>query len=270
MLKEFSLEGKNAIVTGGGSGLGRVMCLALAEAGANVVIAGRRPGPIHETAEMIRKIGPEATAIPSDVIDSKQVNNLVEKAIAKFGQIDILINNAGIAKGVDPSGNDPLTTKMKPIWELTDEEWIYSINTNLTGTFYCCRAIARHMVEHKNGKIINLSSAGALRAGKGNFGYGSAKGAIISFTKALAITFAGDNIQANCIIPGFIPIEEMAPEIRERSSRFFPMQRFADPSEIGPLAVFLASSASDYITGQCFPVDGATSVNYAPAGFIPE
>jgi 3-oxoacyl-[acyl-carrier protein] reductase len=269
MLKEFSLEGKSAIVTGGGSGLGKEMCLALATAGADVVIAGRRPGPINETADEIRKIGRKAVAIPSDVIDSKQVNNLIEKAISEIGKIDILINNAGIAKGVDPSGNDPLTAKMKPIWELTDEEWDYSINTNLYGTFYCCRAIARHMVERKSGKIITLSSAGALRAVKGNFGYCSAKGGILSFTRTLAITLAGDNIQVNCIIPGFIPTEEMSPEMREKSSKFFPMQRFADPSEVGPLAVFLASGASDYITGQFFPIDGATSDNYAPAGFIP-
>jgi NAD(P)-dependent dehydrogenase (short-subunit alcohol dehydrogenase family) len=234
-----------------------------------VIIAGRRPGPINETADAIRKMGRKAAAIPSDVIDSRQVNHLMEESIARFGKIDILINNAGIAKGVDPSGNDPLTVKLKPIWELTDEEWAYSINTNVTGTFYCCRAIAKHMVERKSGKIITLSSAGALRAVKGNFGYCTAKGGVLAFTRTLAITLAGDNVQVNCIIPGFIPTEDMAPDMREKAAKFFPMQRFADPCEVGPLAVYLASSASDYITGQFFPIDGATSDGYAPAGFIP-
>jgi NAD(P)-dependent dehydrogenase (short-subunit alcohol dehydrogenase family) len=268
-VKEFSLEGKIAIVTGGGSGLGKEFGLALARAGADIVIAGRRPGPLEEVAAEIRQIGRKAMTVPTDVIDSKQVNHLVEKALAEFGHIDILINNAGIAKGVDPSGNDVLTTSVRPIWEMTDEQWAYSINTNLTGAFYCCRAVARHMIGRRSGKVINLSSMAAVRAGKGNYGYCTAKAGVMSLTRTLALTWAADNVQVNCLIPGFIPVLEVDPEVKARTVRFYPMQRFASPKEIGPLAVFLASPASDYVTGQCFFCDGATNATYAPAGFLP-
>jgi NAD(P)-dependent dehydrogenase (short-subunit alcohol dehydrogenase family) len=269
IVKEFGLEGKSAVVTGGGSGLGKEICLALARAGADVAIAARRPGPINEVAAEIKDYGRKAAAVPTDVTDSKQVNKLIERAITEFGKVDILVNNAGIAKGVDPSGNDILAPPIRPLWELSDDDWAYSINTNLTGTFYCCRAVAKHMLERKSGKVINISSMGAIRVVKGNFGYCTAKAGVIAFTRTLATTWASDNIQVNCIAPGFLPVVEMTPEMRERTERFFPMGRFGAPREIGPLAVYLASRASDYVTGQCFPIDGATGATYAPTGYIP-
>src|SRR3972149_1952645 len=162
-MDEFSLARKSAVVTGGGSGLGKEMCLALARAGADVAIAGRRTGPIEEVASEIQKMGRKAVAISTDVMDSRQVNALIEKSIAALGKVDILVNNAGIARGVDPSGNDVLAPVTRPLWEFTDDEWAYSINTNLTGTFYCCRAVSKHMLERKSGKIINLTSMAALR-----------------------------------------------------------------------------------------------------------
>ncbi len=268
-MKEFSLEGKSAVVTGGGSGLGKEICLALARAGADVAIAARRPGPINEVAAEIKDYGRKSLALPTDVIDSKQVNHLIETAITEFGKVDILVNNAGIAKGVDPSGHDVLGPPSKAIWELSDEDWAYSINTNLTGTFHCCRAVARHMLERKSGKVINISSMGAIRVVKGNFGYCTAKAGVIAFTRTLAITWAGDNIQVNCIAPGYLPVVDTAPEVREQIERFFPMGRYGDPREIGPLAVYFSSSASDYVTGQCFTIDGAAGVSYAPTGYIP-
>jgi NAD(P)-dependent dehydrogenase (short-subunit alcohol dehydrogenase family) len=268
-VKGFSLEGKSAVVTGGGSGLGKAIALALGRAGADVAIAGRRPSPLNEVAEELRQYGGRAAAIPADITDSRQVNSLMEKAIAEFGKIDILVNNAGIAKGVDPQGNDPLTKAMPPIWDITDEDFTYSLNTNLSGAFYCCRAVSRHMTDRKSGKVINISSMAALRSPKGNFAYSVAKAGVVTLTRALAVTWGSYNIQVNCIIPGFIPVIDMPPEVRARSEKFFPMQRFAAPAEVGPTAVFLASPAADYITGQYFPIDGATAVNYAPAGFIP-
>ena len=269
MLQQFSLEGKSAVVTGGGSGLGKAIALALGRAGADVAIAGRRPGLIGEAAEEVRRSGRRAVAIPTDITDSRQVNSLIEKAIAEFGKIDILVNNAGIAKGVDPEGFDPLTKAMPPIWDVTDEEFAYSVNTNLSGAFYCCRAVSRHMTDRKSGKVINISSMAALRSPKGNYAYSVAKAGVITLTRVLAVTWGSYNIQVNCIIPGFIPVLEVPPEVRARSEKFFPMQRFAVPAEVGPTAVFLASPAADYITGQYFPIDGATAVNYAPAGFVP-
>jgi NAD(P)-dependent dehydrogenase (short-subunit alcohol dehydrogenase family) len=268
VLEKFSLEGKVAIVTGGGTGLGKVFCRSLARAGADVAVAARRLGPIHETAAELRQLGQKALPVVTDVTDSRQVDHLIEKVIEEFGRIDILINNAGIAKGVDPSPEEALKLEPKPIWELTDDEWRYSIDINLTGAFYCCRAAARHMVEQKRGKIINIASMGGLRAVKGNFGYCSAKAGLIMFTKTLAITLATQNIQANCIAPGFFEVIEMPPEI-EKSKRFFPMGRFGIPEEIGPLAVYLASDASGYVTGECFVVDGAACTGYAPTGYPP-
>jgi NAD(P)-dependent dehydrogenase (short-subunit alcohol dehydrogenase family) len=269
MLNEFSLAGRSAVVTGGGTGLGKQICLALARAGADVAVAGRRTGPIEDVVAEIEKSGGRAIAVSTDVMDSRQVDRLMQKAMAEFGKIDILVNNAGIARGVDPSGNDVLAPAIKPLWEFTDEEWAYSINTNLTGTFYCCRAVSRHMIERKSGKVINLSSMGALRAVRGIFGYCTAKGGVISLTRTLAITWAADNVQVNCIAPGFLPTVDMTPEMRARTERFFPMGRFGDPREIGPLAVYLASSASDYVTGQLFPLDGAAGVTYGPTGYLP-
>lgn len=268
-MKEFSLEGKSAVVTGGGSGLGKEICLGLARAGADVAIAGRRPGPINEVAAEIKQYGRRALAVSTDILDSKQVNKLMETAIAEFGKIDILVNNAGIAKGVEPSGNEVMAPITTQLWDLSDEDWAYSMNTNLTGAFYCCRAAGKHMVERKSGKVINLASMAALRAVKAHFTYTTAKAGVMALTRVLAVTWASENVQVNCIAPGFLPVVEMPPDMKGRVERFFPMGRFGDPREIGPLAVFLASSASDYITGQVFPLDGAAGVCYAPTGFIP-
>jgi len=269
MLQKFSLEGKVAIVTGGGTGLGKVICHAFARAGADVVVAARRPEPINQTAAEVRKLGQKAMAVPTDVTDSGQVNNLIEKTLTEFSKINILVNNAGIAKGVDPSPSEALIVKSKPIWELSDDAWHYSIETNLTGTFYCCRAVAKHLVKQNSGKVINIASVGGLRAVRGSYAYCSAKAAVIMFTKTLAITWARHNIQVNCIAPGFLPVVDLASDIQERSERFFPMGRFGEPREIGPLAVFLASEASGYVTGECFIIDGAASAGYAPTGYTP-
>ena len=268
ILERFSLKGKLAIVTGGGTGLGKVICSTFARAGADVVIAARRPELINETAAEIREFGQKAMAIPTDVTNSKQVDHLIKKTITEFGRVDILVNNVGIAKGVDSSQSEAFK-EPKPIWELTDDEWRYSIDTNLTGTFYCCRAVAKQMIKQNSGKVINLASVGGLRAVKGNFAYCSAKAGVVMLTQTLGITWAMYNIQVNCIAPGFIPIMDVALDIQERSKRFLPMGRYGEPREIGPLAVYLASNASDYVTGECFIIDGAASTGYAPTGYHP-
>ncbi len=268
-VEKFSLEGKVAIVTGGGTGLGKVISLALARAGADLIIAARRPEPINETAAEVRKLGQKTMAVPTDVTDSRQVDHLIEKTLTRFGRIDVLVNNAGIVKGVDPSPGDALAPEPQPIWELSDDAWHASIETNLTGTFYCCRAVSKHMVSQKSGKVINMASMGGLRAARGGFGYCTAKAGVIMFTKTLAITLASDNIQANCIAPTFFPVVDIPAEIRERSEPFYPMGRFGEPPEVGPLAVLLASDASGYITGECFVIDGASGVGYAPTGYSP-
>ncbi len=262
VLESLSLEGKVAIVTGGGTGLGKAMCHAMARAGADIVVAARRVEPIEGTASEVRAMGRRAIAIPTDVTNSRQVNAMVEKAISEFGKVDILINNAG--------GGD----QRKPIWDITDEEWRRGIDTNLTGTFYCCRAVSRHMVERKSGRVINIASGYGLRGDRDVFMYAAAKAGVILLTKSLALTWARDGIRVNCIVPGFFATAPMdIPEVRqyiESRGRFIPVGRVGEPREMGPLAVYLASDAADYVTGQIFIADGGgLAGGYATTGYAP-
>ncbi len=270
ILDKFSLDGKVAVVTGGGTGLGRAMAIALARAGADVVVAARRLEPLKETAEEIEKLGRKALTVSVDVTDSRSVNNLIDQTFTQFKQIDILVNNAGIATGVDSSPRDSVRKDPRPLWEISDEMWHYAIDTNLSGAFYCCRAVAKYMLERNSGKIINMASSAGIRTVRGEFTYSSAKAGVIGFTKTLAITWARNNIQVNCIAPAMLLVSEMSPEFLETRNRFAPFGRAGEAREIGPLAVYLASSASDYVTGECFVVDGAGIVGYGPTGLAPE
>lgn len=269
ILNRFSLDGKVAIVTGGGTNLGKAMCHALAKAGADVVVAGRTPGTIEETASEVRTIGQRGIAISTDVTDSKQVDNLIARTLNELGKVDILVNNAGVARGIEPSPRDPIPKEPGPIWELTDEMWHHAIDTNLTGAFYCCRAVSKHLMERKSGKVINISSAAGIRAARSLFTYCSAKAGLIMLTKTLAITWARYNIQVNCIAPGIFRTAEVDPSVVKLQASFIPMGRCGEPHEIGPLAVFLASDASSYVTGECFIIDGARFVGYGPVDYAP-
>ncbi|MDP6825090.1 MAG: SDR family oxidoreductase, partial [Dehalococcoidales bacterium] len=171
-LSDLALYDKVAIVTGAGRGIGRAIALGLSEAGASVVVASRTSSEIEATAADIRNQGRQSYAVPTDVVDSRQVNNLVNRTLAEFGQIDILINNAG-------GGMAPIN---KPIWDITDEEWKHGIDLELTGTFYGCRTVGKHMVQRKQGKIINMSSAFGIVGGKDYPVYCSAKAGVILLT----------------------------------------------------------------------------------------
>lgn len=259
-----SLEGKVAVVTGGGTGLGKTMALALAREGAHVVVASRRVEPLEQTVREISAMGRRGLAIPTDVTDSGQVNRLVEQTLQEMGGLDIMVNNAGIVRN----------RKRKEFWEITDEEWRLGIDTNLTGAFYGCRAVARHFVARKSGKVINIASGEGLRGVKDNYMYCTAKGGVIQLTRALALAWAGDNIQVNCIAPGFIDVSALQPEEREsfaeRLSRFNPMGRVGAAGDIGSMCLFLACEASDYITGGLFVVDGGgLAGGYTPTGYAP-
>jgi NAD(P)-dependent dehydrogenase (short-subunit alcohol dehydrogenase family) len=269
ILDRFSLEGRVAIVTGGGTGLGKAICLAFARAGADVVTAGRRLGPIEETAAEVRKLGQRAMTIATDVADSRQVENLIEKTIREFNKVDILVNNAGIARGIEPSQWDTVQIEVGPIWELTDDKWHRAVDVNLAGAFYCSRAVAQHMIARKSGKIINMASVGGLRGPKGWFTYSSAKGGVVMLTRTLAVTWARDNIQVNSIAPGFIQVVDTGAASQERNPDFIPMGRFGEPKDVALLAVYLASEASNYVTGECFIIDGISTVAYAPTGYAP-
>jgi NAD(P)-dependent dehydrogenase (short-subunit alcohol dehydrogenase family) len=269
ILDKFSLKGKTAIVTGGGTGLGKAICHTLARAGADIVVASRSHAPINETAVEVKSLGQRSIAVPTDITVSQQVDSLIKTTVEEFGKIDILVNNAGIARGIDPSPRDPVPKPPDPIWDLTDEKWHIAIDTNLTGTFYCCRAVAKHMMERGRGKVINMASLAGVRAARGLFTYCSSKAGVIMLTKTLAMTWADHNIHVNCIAPGVFATPETNPAVSEIQSRFIAMRRCGDPKEIGPLIVFLASEASDYITGECFIIDGGKGAGYGLTGFAP-
>lgn len=262
--RELGLAEKVAIVTGGGTGLGKAMALALAKEGADVVVGARRVEPIEQTAKEIQEMGRRSLAVPTDVTDSRKVNNLVEETLSKMGGLDILVNNAGIVRG----------QQRREFWEITDDEWHLGIDTNLSGAFYCCRAAAKHLVNQKSGKVINVASGEGLRGARGSFMYNIAKGGVVQFTRCLALTWAQENIQVNTIAPGFIDVSQLQPVARQgfggRMAEFNPVGRIGIPQDISSLCVFLASDASDYVTGGLFVVDGAgLAGGYTPTGYAP-
>ena len=262
MLEKLSLDGKSIVITGGGTGLGREMSLAMARAGADLAIASRRLGPIEEVADRVRQLGRNAITVSTDVTDSSQVDSLIERSLAEFGKIDVLINNAGIVRGQGAI----------PLWDITDEDWRVGMDTNITGSLYCSRAVSRHMVDRGGGKIINVSSGFGLRGGRDNFMYTCAKGAVVQLTRTLATSLGRYGITSTCIVPGFIPTEGTREDrMNLPAGRFIPLGRVGDPPEIGAVAVFLSSDASDYMNGEMIHVDGgALAGGYAPTGYAPE
>lgn len=264
VLERLSLDGKVAVVTGGGTGLGRAMCLSLARAGADVALAGRRPQPLQETAAAIEQLGRRSQTVPTDITVPEQVSHLMQTVLATLGRVDILINNAGIVRGQE----------LKPVWEITDAEWRRGIDTNLSGTFYCVRAIAQHMAERGSGKIINVASGFAYRGRRHEYMYTSAKAAVVNLTRSLALSLADYHVQVNCLVPGFFIVQPPhTPEGRQRrqqQGRFLAIGRTGEPEEIGPLAVFLASPASDHMTGQTVISDGGgLAAGLAPLTLAP-
>ena len=264
VLERLSLIGKVAVVTGGGTGLGQAMSLAMARAGADIVVAGRRLEPLQDTVTAVQQLGRRGLAVSTDITLSEQVAHLMQEALTAFGQVDILINNAGIVRGQE----------MKPVWEITDEEWRRGIDTNLSGTFYCARAIAQHMAERRRGKIINVASGFAYRGRRNEYMYTSAKAAVVNLTRSLALSLADYNIQVNCLVPGFFivqpPDTPIGQQRRQQQGRFLAIGRTGEPEEIGPLAVFLASSASDHMTGQTVISDGGgLAAGLAPLTMAP-
>ena len=260
-MNDFNLTDKVTIITGAGTGLGKAMALAVAKSGGSVVLAGRRNLPIEEVADQIGKIGTPCIPIPTDVTDSKQVNILVQKSINHFGQIDALINNAGMVR--DQGG--------VPIWEISDEDWESVINSNLTSAFYCSRAVAEDMAKRGSGKIINVSSGFGLRGGTHNYMYASSKGGVIQLTRSLATSLGRFGLTSNCIVPGFFPTEGTSlSKERLPDPKFIPINRVGKPEEIGNLATFLISEESDYMNGELFVIDGGgLAGGYAPTGYGP-
>jgi NAD(P)-dependent dehydrogenase (short-subunit alcohol dehydrogenase family) len=256
---DLKLDGKVTIVTGAGRGLGRAIATQLAAAGADIVAAARTTQQLDETADAVRKIGRRCVVVTTDVARSEQVSAMVTAALKEFGKIDVLINNAGA--GEDSFG--------KTIDQITDEDWRRGIDVNLSSQFYCCRAVIPHMVERKRGKIINVASGYGLRGGKHNYMYACSKGAVLQLTRSLALTYADYNIQTNCIVPGIFPHNERLMAFF-KGGKFIPMGRGGEDSDVGPLAVFLSSEASNHINGALIRIDGGgLAGGITPTGVAP-
>lgn len=243
--EKFSLQGKVAIVAGDGRVWDRHVALALADAGADVVIAAPKKGGIDETAERARGLGRRAMAIPTDVTNAAEIQKMVGQAIAEFGKVDILVNGTDLQFA-------------KPLLEVSEKEWRQVIETNLTSVFLCSQAVGKHMMEQKKGTIINIASGLALRGVANYAAYCASVGGVVQFTKALGLEWALANIRVNSIGPGWFSEDEVGPEEAKQDplARFTPMKRRGRPNDIGLLVVYLASDASQYVTGQTFVVDG--------------
>ena len=271
MLETLRLDGRAAVVTGAGRGLGRAMAKALAGAGAAVVCAARTQSQIDEAAAEIRAAGGSAIAVRADVTAREQVDALVEACLREYGRIDVMVANAGGGQGVDapPAGGGA-----REFWEYPDDAFERVLAVNMMSTLYCGRAAGRAMAEGEaGGTIINVSSGTAVRGGEG-YAYGTAKAGVIALTKYEASMLWRHGVRANVLVPGFVvagePADEQEAEENRRRAQFTPVRRVGEPWELGPLAVFLASDASSYITGQSFIFDGGSlSAGLGPVDFAP-
>ena len=246
----FSLEGRVAVVTGASRGLGKEAAEGLAEAGAKVVLAARREHWLEPTAAEFRERGFDCLPCPCDIAEDDHVRMLVSKTLERYGRIDILVNNAGVSWGA-------------PYEEMPIDAWHKVLNTNVIGTQLVTRAVLPVMKQQKYGKIINVASimglVGVPKQILEASSYTASKGAILALTRELAVNYAADGIRVNAIAPGFFPTRLAAPVIEkaeERIRRSTPLGRVGESGELKGAIVFLASEASDYITGQTIAIDG--------------
>jgi NAD(P)-dependent dehydrogenase (short-subunit alcohol dehydrogenase family) len=247
-LDMFSLEGKVAVVTGGSRGLGKAIALGLAGAGADVVVASRTQADLDKVAEQIRAMGQKSLAIATDTTNLGSVKSMAAKVIEEFGKIDILVNNAGQGATV-------------PFLKITEEDWDRIININLKGYFMVTQAVGSYMFKAESGRIINISSV-TWEAPMGFMAhYAATKGAINAFTKSLAQEWALRGVTVNAVAPGYFltDMSRTAHEAEKTNVQItarIPMTRWGEPGDLVGLVVFLASDASNYLTGAIIPVDG--------------
>lgn len=246
----FNLEGQTAIVTGGATGLGLQMAFGLAEAGSNIVICSRKLERCQEMAHMIESFGVKAVAFRCDLNQEEEVDHVVKETLKEFGRIDILVNNSGRTWGAS-------------VEELKIEDWKKVIDLNITGTFQITQKVGREMIKQRRGKIVNIASYAGLRGTDPEYlnaiAYNTSKGAIVTFTKDLAVKWAKYGIQVNAIAPGWF-VTEMTEWVREHHGKKMMyrllIKRFGGEDDLKGAVVFLASKASDYVTGHILSVDG--------------
>jgi 2-dehydro-3-deoxy-D-gluconate 5-dehydrogenase len=252
MTSAFDLTGRVAIVTGGNGGIGLGMARGLADAGASLLIAARNPAKSAAAEAELRAAGASVSSVEVDVLDAASIRAMATAAVERFGRLDVLITNAG-------------TNIRKPPEQYSLEEWSSVLDINLRGTFLCAQAVYPHMQRAGGGKIITVGSMTSLFGASFAAPYSASKGGTVQLTKALATAWAKDNIQVNSVLPGWIDTEltqrarlEVS-GLHERVQARTPAARWGKPADLAGIAVFLASRASDFVTGTAIPVDGGYS-----------
>jgi NAD(P)-dependent dehydrogenase (short-subunit alcohol dehydrogenase family) len=246
----FELKGRVAVVTGGSIGLGRQIAQGLAEMGADVVLCARKVARCEVAAKELAELGVRTLAVECDVTQSESVDRATEEVVRQFGQIDILINNAGISWGV-------------PFEQMKLADWERVLSTNLTGTFLMTQSVGRVMISQRSGSVVNVASVAGISGAPAEIvqatAYHASKGAVIAFTKDLACKWAVHNIRVNALAPGWFPTHMTDWVIEHKKDVLLdavPMRRFGSDDDLKGAAVFLASAASSYVTGQVLTVDG--------------
>jgi 3-oxoacyl-[acyl-carrier protein] reductase len=235
-----------ALVTGSGRGIGRAIALALAEAGANLVINDVDAASGEATVADLQALGREAMFHGANVVDGAEVEAMVEAIMERFGRLDLLVNNAGVTR-------DGLLLRMK------DDQWDLVLDVNLKGAFHCTRAAARPMMKARGGRIINIASVAGITGNAGQANYSASKGGLIALTKTTALELAGRGVNCNAVAPGFIETamtQQLSEEVRAGWLERIPLGRGGTPEDVAAAVVFLAGPASSYMTGQVLVVDG--------------
>jgi len=249
------IQNKVSIITGAGRGLGRTMALALAKAGSDIVLAARSSDQIEKVADEISALGRQALPIRVDVTSSSDILRMAERAVAEFGKIDVLVNNAG----------QKASFAHHKFEDIPEKEWMDLIQTNVNGTFLVSKIVGKTMLKQGQGNIINIASTFGVKAMPTHTCYSVSKAAVIHMTKGLAIEWADRGIRVNCIAPGSFELpggdtDKNIAEVNDERRKRVPVGRLGRAEELGPLVVFLASSASGYMTGETVFIDGGLAV----------
>ena len=249
----FDLKGKVAVITGGNGGIGLGMARGIASLGAGIVIAGRNEEKATSALQTLHDMGAEAHFIVADVTRKADCQALITETVQKYGRVDILVNNAG-------------TSVRKVPQDLSEEEWHHVLDTNLTSAFFCSQAAHAVMAKQGGGKMINIGSMMSLFGAPYAVAYASSKGGIVQMSRAMATAWAKDNIQVNAVLPGWIDTDltkrarQQVSGLQDSVEKRTPHGRWGVPDDMAGVAAFLASSASDFVTGTAIPVDGGFSI----------